>query len=331
MSVPAYLYAGAQAAGALGDIYSQIMGNRMSDKQFAKQLSWQQKQYYDSRDWNSAPNQVRLLRQAGLNPALALGAGVVGGTATPVGSPSPTSSYQSTSLAEGIGRIASGYEALQNADTQESVRNANNAAASNSQEQSITESQKRAYYLGSLDLDNKIKRQAYVLTQETMMDKIRQAHYEAQYSLLKSQNQELLNKAQEISNGFLPKQIEEQINNLVADTKYKIISGNASTLQARAAMKQAEAAIKHLFYANGVYVGEERMDEFRDLMYDSLDQSIATSTSEEYRNTFFPWSSNIGGKVIGVSHSTVQGRQGQYEVFKQSRQYERYRKRQGNK
>ena len=57
----------------VGSIYSANKQNEEARRQFDASLDWSKYQYNDMKQYNSPKNQLRLMREAGLNPALALG------------------------------------------------------------------------------------------------------------------------------------------------------------------------------------------------------------------------------------------------------------------
>ena len=91
---------GALGSGALtADAYNQQ--NNIAQSQFRENMLWQKQQYYDMKQWQTPKNQVRLYREAGINPALALQSGLAG-KVEGVGGVAPTSSMSSPDFSGAI-------------------------------------------------------------------------------------------------------------------------------------------------------------------------------------------------------------------------------------
>lgn len=70
------------AGTALG-VGAQYSANAQNQANFERQLEFAKYQYEDSKKYNSMRSQVNRMRAAGINPALAIGSGQLGSTATP--------------------------------------------------------------------------------------------------------------------------------------------------------------------------------------------------------------------------------------------------------
>ena len=76
----------------IGSIHSANVQNEEARRQFDASLAWSKYQYNDMKQYNSPKNQLRLMREAGLNPALALGQ-LPSSAAVGSSSPGATASY----------------------------------------------------------------------------------------------------------------------------------------------------------------------------------------------------------------------------------------------
>lgn len=89
---------------------SQQEANKANERINERNLQWAKQQYFDSKAWNSAPNQVALLRAAGMNPAFMFG-GAQAGHAQAVIPPSSIPMQPLPQLdMNGIANVAKGIE-----------------------------------------------------------------------------------------------------------------------------------------------------------------------------------------------------------------------------
>lgn len=89
---------------------SQDEANKANERINERNLQWAKQQYFDSKAWNSAPNQVALLRAAGMNPAFMFG-GASAGNAQVSTSPSSIPMQPLPQLdMNGIANVAKGIE-----------------------------------------------------------------------------------------------------------------------------------------------------------------------------------------------------------------------------
>ena len=82
------IQAGATLVGGVLNANSQNRVNAEARRQFDANMAWQKYQYEDSKKYNSASEQVRRLREAGINPMLAYSGDA--GSSQPVAASSPT-------------------------------------------------------------------------------------------------------------------------------------------------------------------------------------------------------------------------------------------------
>lgn len=101
--------------------------NAMANSQFNANLAFQRYQYEDMKRWQTPINQVRLLREAGLNPALALDSRLAGNALTSVGGVSPTATHavgDFTGLPSAAANLMTGLSSSSLANAQEKNINA---------------------------------------------------------------------------------------------------------------------------------------------------------------------------------------------------------------
>ena len=82
--------AGFAAAIPLFSAASSVLGNIMNSSESVAQRDWQERMWERNNEYNTPQNQMRRLRQAGINPHFAIQGGQLG-TGT---SSSPANSYQ---------------------------------------------------------------------------------------------------------------------------------------------------------------------------------------------------------------------------------------------
>lgn len=96
--------------------------NEMARQQFQENLAFQRYQYEDMKRWQSPANQVRLLKEAGINPILALDSKLAGTALSSVGGVSPTSSAVSqdySSIPSAASNLMQGFANTSLAQSQE--------------------------------------------------------------------------------------------------------------------------------------------------------------------------------------------------------------------
>lgn len=131
--------------GSIANYAAANQTNKAAQAQFRDSLDFQKYQYNDMKRYNAPVNQVRLLREAGLNPMIAFGAGNQPQSLTSVGGASPTASMVTpdfSSFASGLGSVMSStvQSLLVNSE-----KDKNYATAANQLSQSIGQSIDNSY------------------------------------------------------------------------------------------------------------------------------------------------------------------------------------------
>ena len=224
--------------GTIGGLASgglNLIGNYITNKQNAamndKLLAFQKYQYEDLKKYNSMSQQVKRMRDAGVNPALALGAGQLGTPVSSVGSPSAT-----PMSAPSFDSVMQGFQMQQHQPLIDANVEKTRAEAQNQQINNTTQLSKNIAEIGAIlaksDVDKETKEllkhqqeQMRIQLQYLNQNEANKAHilqvqsdfsesnatWDNEYkrmsvSLLGSEKEskDLLNEAQRITNKFLP-------------------------------------------------------------------------------------------------------------------------------
>ena len=249
---------GAALATGATSFISNAVTNNANKKLNEKMLEFQKYQYEDMKKYNSMKQQVKRMREAGVNPALALGAGQLGTPATGVSSPSQTP-MEAPDLSGAASMVSQGFQMHQ----QQPLIDANvekiQAEAQNQQINNTTQLSKNIAEIGAIlaksDVDKETKQllkqqqeQMRIQLQYLNQNEANKAHilqvqsdfsesnanWDNEYkrmsvSLLGSEKEskDLLNAAQRITNRFLPGQYSAQIASLMAG----VVLSNAFSAQ----------------------------------------------------------------------------------------------------
>lgn len=225
------------AVGALGsglNYFSAQSQNEVARKQFVQSLSWQKQQYNDMKRYNSPQNQMRMMREAGINPALALGQL---SSSAAVGSPAPGST--ASMVQPDFSGLNTSAEYLANYENLNSQRDLNYADAANKLQDSLGKGIDNAYKARNYELaQNLTSEQANLLrlnaefTQRNMGNALEFSEWQTEEQRAKAGISLLLQKYVE------PQQQAEIANKWMAALN-AYWSGSASLTQARAAMLNA--------------------------------------------------------------------------------------------
>lgn len=236
----------ALATGATSFI-SNAVTNNANKKLNEKMLEFQKYQYEDMKKYNSMKEQVKRMREAGVNPALALGAGQLGTPATGVSSPSQIP-MEAPDLSGAASMVSQGFQMHQQQPLIDANVEKTRAEAQNQQINNTTQLSKNIAEIGAIlaksDVDKETKQllkqqqeQMRIQLQYLNQNEANKAHilqvqsdfsesnanWDNEYkrmsvSLLGSEKEskDLLNAAQRITNRFLPAQYSAQIASLIA-------------------------------------------------------------------------------------------------------------------
>lgn len=238
---------GAALATGATSFISNAVTNNANKKLNEKMLEFQKYQYEDMKKYNSMKEQVKRMREAGVNPALALGAGQLGTPATGVSSPSQTP-MEAPDLSGAASMVSQGFQMHQQQPLIDANVEKTKAEAQNQQINNTTQLSKNIAEIGAIlaksDVDKETKQllkqqqeQMRIQLQYLNQNEANKAHilqvqsdfsesnanWDNEYkrmsvSLLGSEKEskDLLNAAQRITNKFLPSQYSAQIASLMA-------------------------------------------------------------------------------------------------------------------
>lgn len=286
----------AAALGAAG-LMSNMITNQTNQQNFERQMGLTRYMYDDTKYWNSAPNQVRLLRAAGLNPALVYGQGA-GGTASAVSQPS--SPVQNPLDLNGLSSIASGV-ALNHlhadnieADTEKKMQEAAGLAKDNLFK---AENWKSVIYNRDMQswLNEQLSDAAKLdveFSKESFKDRLRDLRYNVELKDAQIVAQDLINQ-------YLPSKLPEEVNEIVSRCFANYATGRSSLKTAHAAMMNALSQ-RGAFDAQYGATPDDRRKFFKatlDYMLQHRDESI----SNEYKNYLTPMGS------IGLTNISLPG------------------------
>ena len=224
---------GALGSGALtADAYNQQ--NNIAQSQFRENMQWQKQQYYDMKQWQTPKNQVRLYREAGINPALALQSGLAG-KVEGVGGVAPTSSMSSpdfSGLPSGASGLIQAFSQSNLADTQ--AKNVE-ADTENTLIDNRTKYERQLEELRQMKSSRKLNQsqQAYYDAQENFLNKQLQyiderLEWENQSERFRAAGIQLDNTLKSLEIMFKPMQINAELQSLSALAFMNYQSGLAS-------------------------------------------------------------------------------------------------------
>lgn len=238
---------GAALATGATSFISNAVTNNANKKLNEKMLEFQKYQYEDMKKYNSMKEQVKRMREAGVNPALALGAGQLGTPASGVSSPSQTP-MEAPDLSGAASMVSQGFQM----HLQQPLIDANvektRAEAQNQQINNTTQLSKNIAEIGAIlaksDVDTETKEllkqqqeQMRIQLQYLNQNEANKAHilqvqsnfsesnanWDNEYKRMsvgllgsEKESKDLLNAAQRITNKFLPSQYSAQIASLMA-------------------------------------------------------------------------------------------------------------------
>lgn len=281
------LGAGAMTSSSLDD------QNRAAQSQFRENMAWQKQQYYDMKQWQSPMNQVRLYKEAGINPALALGSGLAG-KVEGVGGVSPTSSmaYQDySSFPTAAGNLASAFASSSLQSKQESLVDSevekNLAEAQGQRTDNLYKDEywKSSNYLRNsqaylADKNADVMKLQYEFDKDSLGDRLFQKRWESEYMRAETE-------ARLLTNAFIPERCRAEIDKVYTDQKVALMSGQASLTSAAAAMQNAISQT-HAFDAQ--FGGNPKM---RKLYFDNVLKNFAQARNLSKAQEFNAWQKGV--------------------------------------
>lgn len=309
--------------GSMLGASSQSSVNKRMAAMYEKSLAFNKYQYEDSKRYNSLPNQVNLMRQAGVNPALALGSGVSSSSASPVGAPSPASQSgvdYSSYLNSALTPFGSAEKLNQ------SQQNLNDTNASKANEEAIGQSienrwigAKRLSEIYNLDISSEEKKHlidTQKLTNSYLEQSLGDRLWEQKW---RSELVRADAAASLLNSAFLPTLQNAQLNNLVAQTALAYSQGKATLTQAHAAIMNARNAVARTDAEFGDT--SEKRAKYSRAVFDYLIQQREESEAKEWSASWLPTGQNVrvGSDLLGsfsYGSTGVQQRSAEYQDYK---------------
>lgn len=289
---------GALGSGALtADAYN--TQNSIAQSQFRENMNWQRQQYYDMKQWQTPKNQVRLYREAGINPALALQSGLAG-KVEGVGGVAPTSSMSSpdfSGLPSGASGLIQAFSQSNLADTQSKKVEAD---TENTLIDNRTKYERQLEELRQMKSSRKLNQsqQKYYDAQEAFLNKQLQyiderLEWENQSERFRAAGISLDNTMKSLEIMFKPMQINAELQSLSALAFMNYQSGLASgasveEIKARTNKEFAEylkslpeaevGKAKANIYKNGSFMKKIGL-YLSDKLFDSLSMGLSVGAS----------------------------------------------------
>lgn len=289
---------GSLASGALtADAYN--TQNSIAQSQFRENMQWQKQQYYDMKRWQSPKNQVRLYREAGINPALALESGLAG-KVEGVGGVAPTSSMTSpdfSSIPSGAANLMQAFSQSNLSDTQAKNVEAN---TENTLIDNRTKYERQLEELRKLKTSRKLdqSQQKYYDAQEAFLNKQLQyiderLEWENQSERFRAAGMSLDNTMKSLEIMFKPMQINAELQSLSALAFMNYQAGLASgasieEIKARTNKEFAEylktlpeaevGKAKANIYKNGSFMQKIGL-YLSDKLFDALSMGVSAGAS----------------------------------------------------
>lgn len=263
----------------VGGIASNIFSNERQQRNFDQQMAFQKYQYEDQKRYNSAVEQVRRLRAAGINPALAFGQNA--GTAQAVSEPAapslnPLDMNGLSSMASNISLLGAQKENLE-ADTKKKNEEAVRETINNKW---LDEDWKSKIF--NRDQDSLLKEKQFDLAKlaiefdtKSMRDRLRKQHLDAELADCEV-------AAQTITMQYIVPEKAAEINSYMATAAAALMNGRASLKQAHAALMSAVANSNALSAQYGD--SDEARKKFFNASLDYLIEQKKESRSRSFKN-----------------------------------------------
>jgi len=276
--------------GLLG-IGNQLSNQSQQQQNFEEQMRFARYQYEDSKRYNSMPEQVKRMRAAGINPALAVSSGQLGTSSSMASQPSAPN-FDSLP----VGDIMQGASSLLGVG---SLNRLNMAKAAG--EEADNETRRLKNGLTLMEMMEKVRNLSYLNKKDKfLLDKLpdtwladynnktfQTALYDAEARNQEQQNnltQELIAQAK-----FKTDKQQELFNKDMAEADSRIfnnyMSARAAGISADAAMQQARTAMWNFFTGfDGMYLPENQREEFIDQKLRLLKAQVDMFKPEKWAN-----------------------------------------------
>lgn len=285
MPIPALIAAGAAIAGS-------VIGAAANSNSADKQLAANKELWEMNNAYNTPENQVKRLRQAGINPQLAMANGMLGSG----NSSSPASSYERPTydfspMSEGISKSV---QLFQEKRVQDAQIDKMNQEAENQRLRNITQLARDNAEIDKMLSDSSVSKQTKevletqkrmnLINMETLgrennarIDKIVS---ERRLNDEKTRHERLLADYQELMNSYAPKEREKTMR--ILDANYKSIMAAASASNSQAAYN---VALKSLTEAQekGVNIDNAQKPRLAKAIADKAIQEVYNISDENER------------------------------------------------
>lgn len=261
---------------------SNSQANEQNQRNFEEQMKFARWQYNDTKQFNTPSNQVKMLRAAGLNPALTYGNGVQGASAVSQPSPTPQNPLDMNGLSS-FGNLFAQSSLL---DSQHQNIQANTDLVKNQSTGMNIENQfkaaKNISEIYHMDMDSMLKdtlRESAKLgiqyDRQAMQDKL-------WYQKMQSQYMQAMAYSQFYVNEYIPQQQQAEIDQMLANSAMLMAVSKATPIQAHASLMNAMTA-KNAMESQYGWTPELRK-KFSSAALKMLNQQYFESLSKEFSN-----------------------------------------------
>lgn len=283
------------ALGAVGGAYltadSVDRQNAIAQSQFNQNMAFQKYQYEDMKRFQSPKNQVMMLREAGLNPNLAMDSALAGKSLAGVGGVSPNASVTSADYMGIPQNAASLLQSIVSHGLSQSQEDLNYSNAAANLQDSISQSIENAFKSGDKTWgQHLLKNQAQIAENELSMlmstfdRRVEQEQFKS--ALLMAQVE-----TQGITNKYLDQQKKAEYENTIASTAALVASKKLSYAQA------AEVIARKI--ASYGLDNDDALDLY-DSSMDILDGNIEHTNAQTWDLYNGDWKRNPFGALQGA-------------------------------
>lgn len=312
--VAAAIGAGTSILGSALSFASASRQNALAKEQFNRSMNFARYQYEDMKHYNSPENQLRLMRQAGLNPALAIGQ-LPSSAAVGSAAPGPTASFTQPDFSglTSAGDIVAQYQ------LRESQSQANLAKAADDLQNAIGKSKDNLFkdeynkwnnYLTKMRAQ--MEESNLVTLLQTRDQQVEQSYWDAQLSRASA-------GIQLKALGVADERFNAEITKLWCDAYQAVLTGQSSVKQAAAAVMNANTSRM----ATSAQYGASPSDraKYFNAVLDTLWEANQVRLSEQYKNW---WSAPANAHFGPVGTFTKGGILNANRAVQRSRSHREY-------
>ena len=276
------------ALGVIGSLASGLLGTSANASLNSATRNWQAEMYREDREYNTPANQVKRLREAGINPQLAMSNGMLGAGSSTMPSAPSTHPYDFSPISQGISNSVSLYQQKRLQDAEIDYKN---QQSENLRLQNITQLYRDIETLQNLQKSGKltdeqtkfvqaeinekwINVQSLAERNEAEISKIfsEKALVDAQTGLVNAQAEQA-----RIINMFTPEQQKIITSNLSKEGKRILAAANKDDREAAVAI--AERALK-LAQEKGVKLNNKQISDLSEYV---VDEAFYKSEEQRYK------------------------------------------------